>query len=118
MDALGHRNDAAAETRISRFHVRQKLLKDKDPLRQIDQMRPVISKLLAERRRTCQESGVTAHDDSDIDAWQGCVIQVGAGKRLRHETGSRGEARRVIVADQVIVDRFWNMNTSERIACL
>src|SRR4051794_24814886 len=112
MDALGHRNDAATETRISRFHVRQKLLKDEDPLWQIDQMRSVIRKLLAQRRRSCQESSVTAHDDSDIDAWQGCIIQVCAGKRLCHEASSRGEARRVIVADQVIVDRFRNMNTS------
>ena len=118
MDALRYRDDAAPETRISLFHVRQEFFQDEGSFRQINQMRSILGKLLAERRRGGQEAGVPAHDDADIDAGQGRVIQVCAGKRLRHETRSRRKAGRVIAADQIIVDGFRNVNAAQRIACL
>ena len=50
------------------------------PLGQIDQVRAVVRKLLAQGCGRRQEAGVPAHHHAQVDAWQRGVVQIGAGK--------------------------------------
>ena len=84
-------------------------------LRQIDQMRAVVGEFLAERGSRGEEAGMAAHHHRDIDAGQGGVVEIGAGEGLGDEARRRGKARRVVVADEIVVDGLGNMDAAQGI---
>ena len=55
---------------------------------------------------------MAAHHHADIDAGQGGVVEVGAGEGLGDEARRRGKARRVVVADQIVVDGLGNVDAA------
>ena len=61
---------------------------------------------------------MTAHHHTDVDSGQGSVVQIGANESLRDEPCGRGKTRRVVAADQVIVDGLRHMDAAQRVACL
>lgn len=61
---------------------------------------------------------MTAHDDRQVDPREGIVVEVGANKGLGHEARCRGEARRVVVLHQVIVDRLRDVHAAHRVVGL
>ena len=58
---------------------------------------------------------MAAHDDADIDARQRAIVEIGAHEGLGDEARRRAEARRMVVADEVIVDRLGDMHGAQRI---
>jgi len=58
------------------------------------------------------------HHDGDINPRQGGIIQVGAGKGLRHKACGRRKTRRMVIAHQVVVYGLGDMNAAQRIAGL
>src|ERR1019366_9375981 len=118
MDALGHRDHAAAEALVGGLHIGEERLEHEDALRKVDQVRSVIMELSRHRRGRGQESGVPAHDNYEVDTGQRCVIEVGTDERLGYKACRRWKSWRVIIAHQVIVDGFRNMDTAQRIAAL
>ena len=101
---------------MHRLHLGQKLFQHEAAFRQVDQVRAVVDELAAERRRRGQEAGMAPHHDADVHAGQRGVIQVGAGERLRHEARGGRKSGRVVVADQVVVDRLRDVDAAQRIA--
>ena len=88
------------------LHVGEKSVDDEGALRQIDEMRTVIGELARQRRGRGQESGVAAHDNGAIDAFEGRIVEIGAGEGLGHEARGGRKARDMIEADQIVVDRL------------
>ena len=84
-------------------------------LGQVDQVRAIVWPRAQRSRRGRQEAGMPAHHDTHVDAGQRRVVQVRAGKSLRHETRGAGEARRVVVQHQVVVDRLRHMHAGQPI---
>ena len=54
-----------------------------------------------------------AHDHRDIDALQRQIVEIGAGEGLRDEARRRGIARRVVEADEIVVDRLRDMDRAQ-----
>ena len=51
-----------------------------------------------------------AHHHRDIDAFQRQIVEIGAGEGLRDEPRRRRIARRVVEADEIVVDRLGDMD--------
>ena len=60
----------------------------------------------------------SSHDDVDLHAAERAVVEVVALDRARDETRRRAEARRVVAAAQVVVDRLRDVVDDERIVRL
>ena len=118
MNALGDGDDAAAVLLVDRLHVGEELVDDEGALGQVDQMRAVVRVLARERRGGGEEAGVAAHDDGAIDALQRGVVEIGAHEGLRDEARRRGKARRVVEADEIVVDRLGDVDRAQRMAGL
>src|SRR5450759_4749347 len=101
MDALGHRDHAAAEALVGGLHIGEERLEHEDALRKVDQVRSVIMELSRHRRGRGQESGVPAHDNYEVDTGQRCVIEVGTEERLGYKACRRWKSWRVIIAHPV-----------------
>jgi hypothetical protein len=115
VDAFGYGNHAAAIALVHAFHVGQEILQIERALGQVDQVRAVVGKLFAQRGGSGQKARMAPHHDADIHAGQGRVVQVGPGEGLRDEARGRRKARRVVVADQVVVDRLRDVDAAQRI---
>jgi hypothetical protein len=59
-----------------------------------------------------------AHHHAHVHAGQRGVVEVGAGKGLGHEARRAGEARRVVVEHQVVVDGLRDVDAAQRVAGL
>ena len=110
--------DATAVLVEGRLHVGEEFIDVESALGQVDEMRPVVGKFARQRRGGGEEAGVAAHDDRDIDARQRGVVEVGAHEGLGDEARRRGEARRVVEADEVVVDGLGDVDGADRIAGL
>ena len=117
-DPFGDGDNTAAQAFILRLNRSQELVHLKRVFRQVNQVRPVIPGLAAKRRRSGQKAGMTAHHGDDVDAGQGPVVQVDAGKGTGHEAGGRGIARRVVVDREIVVDGLRHVDTAQRIVGL
>jgi hypothetical protein len=115
VDALADRHHAAPVALHRRLDVEQEALDVEDALGQVDQVRPVVGELLAQRRGGGQEAGVPPHHHADVDAGQTRVVEVGAGKGLGDETRRAREARRVVVQHQVVVDGLGDVDAAQRV---
>jgi hypothetical protein len=115
MDALRGRNYATAVFVIGVLDVAEEFVDFEDSFRQIDQVRAVIREFLAERGGGGQKAGVPAHHHGQIDTGQGGVVQVGAHEGLGDEARSRRVSRRVVVADQVVVDGLRDVDAAQGI---
>ena len=113
MDAFRCGNHAAAVFVVGGLDVRQEFFDAEDALRQINQVRAVIGEFLSQCRRSREETGVPPHHHRQIDAGQRGVIQIGSHERLGDKAGRRRKARRVVVADQVVVDGLWNVDAAQ-----
>jgi hypothetical protein len=91
VDAFGHGDHAAAVAFVGGLHVGQELLEHEGAFGQVDQVRAVVGKFLAQRGGGRQEARVAAHHHAHVDAGQGGVVQVGAGKGLGDEARRRGK---------------------------
>ena len=118
MDAFGDRDDAAPVLLVGRLHVGQELVDDEGPLGQVDEMRPVVRVFAGERRSRGEEARVPAHDHPAIDALERDVVEIGAREGLRHEPGGGGIARRVVEADEVVVDRLRDVDRAQIVVAL
>ena len=58
---------------------------------------------------------MAAHHDADVNAGKRGIVEIYARKRLGDKTRGGGKARRMIVADQIVVDGLGNMNAAQRI---
>ena len=58
---------------------------------------------------------MAAHHHADVHTRQSGVVEIGARECLGDETGRGGEARRVVVADEVVVDGFRDVDGAQRI---
>ena len=81
-------------------------------------MRAVAPVLAGERGGGREEAGVAAHDDVDLHAAEGAVVEVVALEGARDEARGGAEARRVVAAAQVVVDRLRDVVGDERVALL
>ena len=115
VDALADGDHAAAVAGVHGLHVGEELAQIEHPLGQVDQVRTVVRKLLAQRAGGGQEARVPAHHHAQVDARQRGVVEVGAGKGLGHEARGRRKARRVVAADQVVVDRLGDVDAAQRV---
>ena len=98
------------------LHVGQELVDDEGALGQVDQMRAVVGIFARERRGRGEEAGVPAHDDRDIDAFQRRIVEIGAREGLGDEARRGRKARRMIEADEIVVDRLGDMDRAEPMA--
>ena len=55
------------------------------------------------------------HDHAHIDTGQGRIVQIGPGKGLRHKARRGWEARRVVVADQIVVNGLGDVDAAQRV---
>ena len=110
VDAFADRDHAATVLLERRLHVGQEVVDRENPLGQVDEMRPVIGILARQRGGRRQEAGVPAHDDRAIDALQRVVVEIGAHEGLNHEARGGRETRRVIEADEIVVDGLRDVN--------
>ena len=117
MDPFTHRDHAAAVLAVDAIHVGQEVLGVEVPLRAVDQVRAIIRVGSAQGAGRGEEASVAPHDHGDVDPGQGAVIQVGAHKGQGNEAGRRGEARGVVVEDQVVVDGLGHMDAPEVVTC-
>ena len=92
------------------LHVGQELVDDESALRQVDEMGAVVRIFARKRRSRGEKAGVPAHHHRDIDAFQRQIVEIGAGEGLRDEPRRRRIARRVIEADEIVVDRLGDMD--------
>ena len=115
VDAFRRCNHAAAILVVSGLYVRQKFLDAEGTFRQVDQVRAIVGKLLPKRRRGGQKAGMPPHNHAQIHSRQRGIVQVGPHESLCDKSGCRREARRVIITDQVVIDRLWNVNAAQRI---
>ena len=60
-----------------------------------------------------KEARVPAHDDADVYAGNGAVVQIHAGKGLGHVFGGRTISRAVVRDLEVVVDGFGHVNHAE-----
>jgi hypothetical protein len=118
VDAFAHGHHAAAIAFVGGLHVGQELVQHEHALGHVDQVRAVVGELLAQRAGGGQEARMAAHHHTQVDARQRRVVQVGAGKGLGHETRRAGEARRVVVEHQVVVDGLGDVDAAQRVAGL
>jgi hypothetical protein len=91
----------------------QKLLQHKGAFGQVNQVRAVVGKLLAQGRGGGQKAGVAPHHHPHVDAGQRGVVQVGTGKGLRDKARRRRKARRVVVAHQIVVNGFGDVHAAQ-----
>ena len=115
MNAFGNRDDAAAEPVVGFLHGAKEFFDLEGSLRNVDQVRAIAGELPAERRSGGEESSMAAHYHADVHTRQGGVVEIGARECLGDEAGRGGEARRVVVADEVVVDGFRNVDGAQRI---
>ena len=117
MDAFGGGDHAAAVLVVSGLDIRNEFFQTEGAFRNVDQVRAIVGKLLAQRRRRRQKAGVPAHHHGQVHPGQGGIVQVGAHKRLDDKAGGRRKTRRVVVADQVVVYCLRYMDAAQRIVC-
>ena len=113
MDALGDGDDAAAMALEGRLDVGKELVDDESALRHVDEMGAVVGIFARQRRGRGEEAGVAAHHHRDIDAFQRQIVEIGAGEGLRHKARRRGIARRVVEADEIVVDGLGDVNRAQ-----
>ena len=53
---------------------------------------------------------MTAHHHGDINAFERQIVEIGAGEALRDKARSRRIARRVVEADEIVVDRLGDVH--------
>ena len=56
---------------------------------------------------------MAAHHHSDIHTRQSGVVEIGASEGLGDETRRRRKARRMVVADEVVVDGFRDVDAAQ-----
>ena len=76
----------------------------------------VVGKFFPQRRRRRQEASVPPHHDRQVNPFQCRVIQIRSGEGLGDKARRRGKARRVIVADQIVIYGFWYVHTAQGVA--
>ena len=102
-------------TLIRGLDIGQKLVEDKGALRHVDQMWTIVREFLSQGRGGCQKAGVATHHHTHVYTRQGGIVEIGAGERLCHKSGCRWKAWRVVTANQVVVDGFWNVDGAQRV---
>ena len=113
-DALGHRHDAAAELRDARLDVRREARDRERALGKVHEVRAVVRPLARERGGRREEARVAPHHDVDLHAAERAVVEVVAAEGARDETRGRAVAGRVVVHQEVAVDRLRNVDDLQR----
>ena len=116
--SLGDGADAAAVFLHRRLHVFDETVERERNFGKIDEMRTVVGAFAGERARRREEAGVASHDDVDLDAAERAVVEIVALQRRRHESRGAAEARRMVAAAQIAVDRLGDVVDDERITGL
>ena len=105
VDAFRYRDDASADAVVHRGDVLDELVGVEVGLGDVDQVRAVVGvRASAEYGGGGEEAGVATHDDVDLHAGQGLVVQVVAHEGLGDELRGGAPAGGVVVEDQVVVD--------------
>ncbi len=112
-DAFGDGDDAAAIFLIGSFHVLEEFRFGEGALGHVDEVRAVVGVLLGEGGSGGQEACVAAHDDADIYAGDGAVIEVNAGESLGDEFCGRTVAGAMIGDAEIVVDGFGDVDDAE-----
>ncbi len=76
-------------------------------------MRAAVFILLPRGSSRSKKSRMAAHDDAYIDARQGAKIEIDAHKCAGNEFSGRYEPWRVIILDEVIVDRLGRVHKGD-----
>ena len=81
-------------------------------------MRPIPLVFTGKRRSGSQKARIAPHDDVNLHAAKRTVVQVIALDGVRNKPRRRPEARRVVAAAEVVVNRLGNVVDNQRIVLL
>ena len=113
---LAHCHNTTAMLVHTDGDILHKLIHRKRTLRDINQMRTIIGVLTGECGCCGQKTGVASHDYIDFHPAQRAIVQIISAYGTGNETPRRTITGRMIIAEQIIVNRFGNMETAHFIA--
>ena len=101
---------------VNAIDVRQKFVRRKWALRQIDEMRAFIEVFSRQAGGSRQKTCVPSHDHTDQHPGKRPIIQIQSDECLRDKAGCGPKPRTMVVEQQIVVDRLWDMNGAEFVA--
>jgi hypothetical protein len=87
-------------------------------LGQVDQMRAVAGIFARLRRSGGEEPRMPTHDDGAIDARQRKIVEIGAHEGLDDEARGGGKPRRMVEADEIVIDRLRDVDRPQPMVAL
>lgn len=84
---------------------------------EVDEVGAVVKIFLGEGGGGGEEAGVAAHDDAEVDAAEGAVVEVDTHECLGDEAGGGAKAGAMVVFHEVVVDGFGDVDGAELVVC-
>ena len=117
-DSFAGGDEAAAVFAVDAIDVGDEFFGAQRGFGDVDEMGTVIGIVAGEDAGGSEEAGIAAHDDVDLDAGQGFVVEVVADEGGGDELGGRAVAGRVVVDSQIVVDGFGDVEDAQFIVFL
>ena len=116
-DAFGDGDGAEAVLFVDAVDVGEEVFDDEVAFGDVDEVWAVIDVFAGECGGCGEESGVATHDDADVDALEGAVVEVDAHEGLGDVAGCGSEAGAVVVFHEIVVDRLGDVDGAEFVVC-